>query len=181
MTPRLRKATLPILLVVALAGAAILGLGAREIVRDARLGASAARATARVTAAGTRRTRAGTEHQVRYAFEVDGRTYRFGDATGRDDLWADVPADEWAEVRARRAIDVRYAPGDPSINAPASATPRTGDHVAGLVLGAALALFALVAPWAERRAFVRGRPSPLVNQRRFPGRYAFWRADADRA
>jgi len=174
MTPRLRKATLPVLLLVALVGVAILALGAREIVRDARLGAGASRTAARVTASATRRTRAGTDYQLRYAFDVRGTTYRFTDATGRDDLWADVPADEWIDARARHTLAVRFVPDDPSINAPASATRRTGDHVAGIVLGAVIALFALITPWAERRAFVAGRPSPIVNQRRFPGRYAFW-------
>jgi hypothetical protein len=174
MTLRLRKPVLPVLVVVALAGAAILGLGVSELVRDARLGASGARATARVTATATRHSRAGAEYLVRYELVVRGRTYRYTDATGRDDLWADVSGDEWDEARARRAIAVRYVDADPSTSAPASFEPRTGDHVAGLVLGGALVLFALLGPLVERRAAMRGRPSPIVGQRRSPGRYAFW-------
>lgn len=85
------------------------------------------------------------ERQVRYAFTIDGRTYRGSDETGRADLWQTVSLDAWERASTEGCVDVVYLPEDPRVSRPAlgSATdPPVGNKIAALAMcGIALGLY----------------------------------------
>ena len=70
-----------------LAGAGIVYVGIAGLVGSASLGAGAAVVEARVTGARTvTRPQRGKTYEVQYAFDVAGKTYTYGDPTGRTNL-----------------------------------------------------------------------------------------------
>lgn len=66
--------------------------------------------------------RRGRELQVRYAFEVGGTTYTYGDGTGRRDLWATLSPEAFDRANANHVVAVRYERTDPANNEPAQVT-----------------------------------------------------------
>lgn len=110
----------PILLVlIALLGAGIVYASVGDLVRGNSLGADAVTIEARVvdTRVMTSRKR-GDSYELRYTFDVGGRTYSYTDATGRRDLWATLEEDAWRTARSRAVVEVQYLPSDPWNNRP---------------------------------------------------------------
>jgi hypothetical protein len=134
-------------------GGAVTWLGVMGVRNELALRNHAAVADAKVTDASiSDRQRNGvtvsTDYEVRYAFQVPGRseTFTAADETGRSDLWATLTNKaDWEHVRAAGTLQVVYLPADPHVNRPvlAGAAPL-GDAFAGLGLGAALGLTGLI-------------------------------------
>jgi hypothetical protein len=128
-------------------GAFLLFLGVREVLHAQRLSESATTIEARAFDWSTVTGDGPTGYELHYEFVVGGTTYSASDATGREGLWQEVPFDVWEASQRTGTLTVRYVPGDPWINEPAVGDPGAmGDHLAGVVLGAACCLGALVLP-----------------------------------
>lgn len=119
------------------AGLAIVIVGALGIVNEGALDEGAVTATARVT--DTRimtSTKSGDSFELRYAFEVDGRTYTYRDETGREDLWASLTHEGWIRARTTGTVDILYLPSDPWVSQPvARASNGVFDKAAGMCVG----------------------------------------------
>lgn len=125
-----------------LLGGFVLGIGlvyagAVELIHDRSLGEGAVTIDARVTDTRIMTSRkSGDSYQVRYAFDVAGRTYSYRDATGRTDLWASLEESAWRTARSSGSTQVAYLPSDPWTNRAVHQTGTPwGDHVAGLCMG----------------------------------------------
>ena len=76
-----------VFLAIFVAGAGIAYVGIAGLVGGASLGAGAAVIEARVTGARTvTHPQRGKTYEVQYAFDVAGKTYTYGDPTGRTNL-----------------------------------------------------------------------------------------------
>jgi hypothetical protein len=128
----------PVFLLLAFAaGVGIVFVGVRDLARVESLGDDAVTIEARVTDTRvmTYRKR-GDSYEVRYSFDVAGRTYAYADSTGRSDLWVSLEPSAWDTARAKGTTPVRYLPTDPSNNVPVhQATEPVFAHVAGIVVG----------------------------------------------
>ena len=147
--PPLSPAAFVFVLVVA---ASLSGLGAlmgalawSDHARGARLAALGVERDAEVLEARTSHsTRRGTIHELRYQVDdSQGHLAGGSDSTGRSDLWMPVPEPEWQAARRTGRLRVRVVPGEPTLNAPASApSPPLGELVAGGVVTGLLQLAA---------------------------------------
>lgn len=119
------------------AGLGIVIVGAMGIVNEGALDEGALPARARVT--DTRimtSTESGDSFELRYAFEVDGRTYTHRDETGREDLWASLTHEGWVSARTAGTVDILYLPSDPWVSQPvARASDGVFDKAAGMCVG----------------------------------------------
>ena len=128
-------------------GAFLLVLGISEVRRAHRLSQSTSTLDARAFDWSTVSGDGATDYQLHYEFVIGGTQYSATDATGREGLWQEVPMDVWEASQRTGTLRVRYVPDDPWINEPAIGDPSAmGDHLAGVVLGAACCLSALVLP-----------------------------------
>lgn len=175
MAWRLRPAAIVVSLLLWVAGGAVVYLSMRELERVAALGKDSLLTDGVVIDTRIMRSRAGTQYELRYHFTIDGQTYGYSDATGRDDLWIALPRERWSQLRAQKTLRVRYAPSDPRINTPDGTPLASADHYGGFILAGLIVVTTVGLAWQERRALVAGRPSPVLNQRRFPGKAMFWR------
>jgi len=145
-----------------LAGAAIIYTAVVEMVHSEALGEGAVTTSARVTDTRIMTSRKrGESYEVRFAFDVGGRTYTFRDATGREDLWESVTQEAWNSARSTNTIDVAYMPNDPWVNrAVEQARPDLTQNIIGLCTGlvcTAPALLAIVGALRKRRG-----PAPVA-------------------
>jgi hypothetical protein len=99
------------------------------------------------------------EYQVKYRFQIGGVAFRGSDETGRADLWASVPLQEWNRSLAAGCVDVVYLADDPTVSRPARAEATNdpvGNKIAAMFLYAlALALFAAAARGITKAARTR--------------------------
>lgn len=120
-----------------IAGLAIVIVGGMGIVNEGALDEGALPAVARVTE--TRimtSTKSGDSFELRYAFEVNGRTYTYRDETGREDLWASVTHEAWVGARNTGTIAILYLPTDPWVSQPRDrANEGVFDKLAGMCVG----------------------------------------------
>ena len=140
-----------VLFVLALGGGAVLTwLGIQTVRNELHLRDKPAVADAKITDTATyvvtRNNIESTDYEVRYTFQVNGKTFTCGDETGRNDLWATMTnKSDWDAARTAGSLQVMYLPDDPRINRPVLAgNAPLGDSLAGLILGAVLGLTGLI-------------------------------------
>jgi hypothetical protein len=128
----------PLLFIVGFAiGVGITFVGVRDLMRMSSLGDDAITVDARITDTRVMTSRKrGDSYEVRYAFEVAGRSYSYNDSTGRTDLWVPLEKEAWERARADAKTPVQYLPADPWNNRPVHhASGGIFDRVAGIVVG----------------------------------------------
>lgn len=92
-------------------------------------------------------------YEVRYQFYApeQGAWYSAADETGRDNLWATLPEEEWNVATNQGRLQVVYLPSNPRVNRPASDRGNLRDALFGGLLGLVFTLIALA-------LFVQSRP-----------------------
>jgi hypothetical protein len=135
--PPRRRGLLVLGIVLLAAGVGVTMLGIVEVQHMLRLRSASTHARATVTDDRiSTSSKSGSRHQVRYRFSVKGRSYTFGDATGRKNLWASVEYHAWQKARESGHVDVVYDADHPSVNKPAKSEGLpTADAFAGVVFG----------------------------------------------
>lgn len=161
--PRFRAATV-FVLGAFLVGLYLVWITVAELVNMRRIEASSTIVDARVVDSRILSSvRRGDQPQVRYAFEVDGQTYVYGDPVGRDDLWATLPPEVYERAVEQGTIAVRYETSAPSNNHAVDELDRSIlNRIFGGIIGGLLLIPGLL--FLLGLALGRGKPGTEVGR-----------------